>query len=114
LPGPDEAAHTAEALIEAGVPAEDVLACAARRALGAWTAQDGITGSRAVWYERCRPSPAYGDMIHDDEAHLEAGRVPISAPARHGDERERVQGVLREQGPRRMRYFGNTTFVDIG
>jgi hypothetical protein len=62
---------------------------------------------RAVDYLTC------GEMMEEDSAHLEAGGVIISLPARDQNERERAEQVLRVRHASRMRYWGDWTFEDV-
>lgn len=51
--------------------------------------------------------------MEEDSAHLEAGGVIISLPARDQNERERAEQVLRARHASPMRYWGDWTFEDV-
>jgi hypothetical protein len=57
---------------------------------------------------------ALGDMISDDAEFVESGGFIVTAPARNDDERRVVADTLRDHGGTEMRYFGATTFEEIG
>jgi hypothetical protein len=62
---------------------------------------------------RARDYLTYGELIDEDAAHLEAGGVIVSLPARDAGERERAERVFRGRDASQMRYWGEWTFEDV-
>ena len=112
LPDPDEAASALVDLTSAGFRTDEVFLISGDqgiRRMDPSGLHHGLKGRlvRAVDYL------AYGEMIEEDAAHLEAGGVIVSLPARDQNERERAEQVLRARHASRMRYWGDWTFEDI-
>ena len=113
LPGPDEAAATAEALAGAGIPADQVFVLCGEEGAKRLDPTGRHHGLKGRLVRLTQAITAYGDMIRDDGLYLEAGGVLIIVPARDGDERERAQRVLRQHGASAMRYFGEDTWEEL-
>jgi hypothetical protein len=112
LSDPDAAASAFADLIGAGFRTDEVFVISGDEGIRRFdpTGQHhGLKGRvvRAVDYL------TYGELIEEDTAHLEAGGVIISLPARDQNERERAEEVLRARHASRMRYWGDWTFEDI-
>jgi hypothetical protein len=114
VPGPDDAASAIDALATSGVDRDEVFVLCGEdglRRLDPTGKHHGLHGrlvraSQAVF--------SLGDMISDDAEFVERGGLIVSAPARNDDERRLIADVLREHGGTEMRYFGTTTFEEIG
>jgi hypothetical protein len=113
LPGPDEAAATAEALAGAGIPADEVFVLCGEEGARRLDPSGRHHGLKGRLVRLTQAITAYGDMIRDDASYLEAGGVLIIVPAHDGDERERAQRVLRHHGASAMRYFGEETWEEL-
>jgi len=112
LPDPDEAASALVDLTSAGFRRDEVFVISGDegiRRMDPAGLHHGLKGRlvRAVDYL------AYGEMIEADAAHLEAGGVIISLPARDQNERGHAEEVLRARHASGMRYWGDWTFEDI-
>ena len=112
LPDPDEAASALVELTSAGFRTDEVFVVSGDqgiRRMDPSGLHHGLKGRlvRAVDYL------TYGEMMEEDSAHLEAGGVIISLPARDQNERERAEQVLRARHASRMRYWGDWTFEDV-
>jgi len=113
LPGPDEAVAVVEALAEAGIPANEVFVLCGPEGARRLDPSGRHHGLKGRLIRSVQAVTAYGDAIYDDAAHLEAGGVVITAPARDAVEREIAQRVLRHHGATAMRYFGESTFEEV-
>jgi len=112
LPDPDEAASALVDLTSAGFRRDEVFVISGDegiRRMDPAGLHHGLKGRlvRAVDYL------TYGEMIEEDAAHLEAGGVIISLPARDQNERGHAEEVLRARHASGMRYWGDWTFEDI-
>ena len=62
-----------------------------------------------------RTTPPSAEPGLAEDAHfLEHGGVIVAAPARDAQERKTSTRILREQGGADMRYYGDTTWEDVG
>lgn len=112
LPDSDSAATVLGELANAGFPKDQVFVVSGDegiRRIDPAGLHHGLVGRvvRAVDYL------AYGELIAEDEEHLEAGGIIISLPARDPDEREHAETILRGNGASRMRYWGDWTWEEI-
>jgi len=113
LPGPDDAVAVVEALTKAGIPAAEVFVLCGPAGALRLDPSGRHHGLKGRLIRSVQAVTAYGDEIYDDAAHLAAGGVIISTPARNPDEREVAQRVLRHHGATEMRYFGESTFEEV-
>jgi hypothetical protein len=112
LPDPDSAASALADLTNAGFRAEEVFVISGEegiRRIDPAGLHHGLKG-RVI---RAADYLTYGELIAEDTAHLEAGGVIVSLPARDADERERAERVLRARDASQMRYWGEWTFEDV-
>jgi hypothetical protein len=113
LPGPDDAVEVVEALTKAGIAADDVFVLCGPQGARRLDPSGRHHGLKGRLVRSVQAVTAYGDAIYDDAAHLDAGGVLITAPARDPGEREVAERVLRHHGASAMRYFGGSTFEEV-
>ena len=114
VPGPDDAASTIETLATSGVDRSEVFILCGEDGLLRLDPTGKHHGLRGRLVRASQAVFSLGDMIADDAEFVEQGGLIVSAPARSDDERRLVADVLRENGGTEMRYFGATTFEEIG
>jgi hypothetical protein len=113
LSDPDKAASTLADLASAGFPADEVyVICGDEgiRRIDPTGVHHGLMGRVVRAAEKLALGP---ELFEEDAAHLQAGGVIVSVPARDPDERERAESILRVRDPSRMRYWGYWEHEDI-
>jgi hypothetical protein len=113
LPGPDDAVSTVAALIDAGLPADDVWVLCGDEGARRLDPTGRHHGLKSRLIRATQAAASAGGLIADDAAHLEAGGVIVTAPARDPEERKLAQHILREHGASEMRYFGSLTWEEV-
>ena len=114
VPGPDAAVSALEALGSAGIDQSQVFVLCGDDGLRRLDPTGKDHGLRGRILRAAETIFALGDMIADDASFVDQGGLLVSAPARHDKERRIVASVLRDNGGTAMRYFGTTTFEEIG
>jgi hypothetical protein len=114
VPGPDDAASAVDALASAGVDRSQVFVLCGEDGVRRLDPTGQHHGLRGRLVRASQTVFALGDMISDDTEFVERGGFIVIAPARHDDERRVVAEALRDHGGTEMRYFGATTFEEIG
>jgi hypothetical protein len=113
LPDPDKAASALADLARAGFPADEVFVIKGDegiRRIDPAGVHHGLKGRVVRAAEKLALGP---ELFEEDAAHLKAGGVIVSVPARDPDERERAENILRVHDPSRMRYWGSLAHEDI-
>lgn len=114
LPGPDEATAAVSALIDTGIPATEIFVVCGEEGARRIDPSGKHHGLKGRLVRAAETVFSAEDTIKEDTAHLDAGGVIISAPADDADERKRALHALRVHGGSDMRYYGATTWEDVG
>jgi hypothetical protein len=114
LAGPDEAAAALGALIDAGIPSDELFVVCGEEGARRLDPTGRYHGVKGRLVRAAQTIFSAGGEIAEDAAHLEAGGGLVIAPAHDPDERKIATEVLRDHGGTGMRYFGTTTWEEIG
>jgi len=114
LAGPDEAAATVSALIDAGVATDEVFVLCGEGAVQRLDPTGRHHGLKGRLVRAVQTIFGAEPFIAEDAQFLEHGGVIVAAPARDSPERKTVTQILREQGGTKMRYHGDMTWEDVG
>jgi hypothetical protein len=114
VPAPDDAASAVDALAAAGVDKSQIFVLCGEDGLLRLDPTGQHHGLQGRLVRASQTVFALGDMISDDAEFVARGGLIVTAPARDADERRLVAETLRDHGGTDMRYFGATTFEEIG